>query len=160
MLNELQIKKLLKKSLEQFIDSLKSRSLYFAQYEAECKAYMKVLNDKEMLNRYEFLNIDNSKVLLKELEEYIEENDRVSRAINNIFKEAGYGEVRVITDTGILVRDIHDKYKLHDYLYTVDEDKDIIYIRDYDDKLIFEKFIQSYQKPFSFTIDKKIQEEI
>lgn len=160
MLNELQIKKIFKKSLEKFIDSLKSRSLYFAQYEAECKTYMKVLNDKEMLNKYEFLNIDNSKVLLKELEEYIEENDRVAKAINNIFKEAGYGEVRVITDTGILVRDIHDQYKLHDYLYTVDEDKDIIYIRDYDDKLVFEKFIQSYQKPFSFTIDKKIQEEI
>ena len=145
MLNELQIKKLLKKSLEKFIDSLKSRGLYFAQYEAECQAYMKVLNDKEMLNRYEFLNIDNSKVLLKEIEEYIEENDRVAKAIKNIFKEAGYGEIRVITDTGILVRDIHDQYKLHDYLYTVDEDKDIIYIRDYDDILVFEKTIQNYQ---------------
>ena len=155
MLNELQIKKLLKKSLEKFIDSLKSRSLYFAQYEAECKAYMKVLNDKEMLNKYEFLHIDNSPVLLKELEEYIEENDRVAKAINNIFKEAGYGEVRVITDTGILVRDIHDQYELHDYLYAVDEDKDIIYIRDYDDKLVFEKSIQSYQEPFAFTINEK-----
>ena len=155
MLNELQIKKLLKKSLEQYIRSLSSSSLYFAQYEAECKAYMKVLNDKEMLNKYEFLHIDNSPVLLKELEEYIEENDRVAKAINNIFKETGYGEVRVITDTGILVRDINDQYKLHDYLYTVDEDKDIIYIRDYDDKLVFEKSIQSYQEPFAFTINEK-----
>ena len=153
MLKELQIKKLLKKSLEQYIKSLGSRSLYFAQYEAECKAYIKVLNDKEMLNKYEFLNIDNSKVLLKELEEYIEENDRVAKAINNIFKEAGQ-EVKLITDSGILVINPTDKYKLDDYEYTVDEDKDIIYIRDIDNILVFEKFISSYQKPFSFTINK------
>ena len=60
MLKELEVKKLLKKSLEQFINSLNSRNLYFAQYEAECNAYMNVLNDKEMLNKYEFLNINNS----------------------------------------------------------------------------------------------------
>lgn len=153
MLKELEVKKLLKKSLEQFINSLNSRNLYFAQYEAECNAYMNVLNDKEMLNKYEFLNINNSKVLLKELEDYIEENDRVAKAINNIFKEAGY-EVKLITNSGILVINPTDKYKLDDYKYTVDEDNDIIYIRDNDDILVFEKFIQSYQKPFSFTIDK------
>lgn len=153
MLKELEVKKLLKKSLEQFINSLNSRNLYFAQYEAECNAYMKVLNDKEMLNKYEFLNINNSKVLLKELEDYIEGNDRVAKAINNIFKEAGY-EVKLITNSGILVINPTDKYKLDDYKYTVDEDNDIIYIRDNDDILVFEKFIQSYQKPFSFTIDK------
>lgn len=153
MLKELEVKKLLKKSLEQFINSLNSRNLYFAQYEAECNAYMNVLNDKEMLNKYEFLNINNSKVLLKELEDYIEENDRVAKAINNIFKEAGY-KVKLITNSGILVINPTDKYKLDDYKYTVDEDNDIIYIRDNDDILVFEKFIQSYQKPFSFTIDK------
>ena len=153
MLNELQIKKLLKESLKKYIDSLKSRSLYFAQYEAECKAYMKVLNDKEMLNKYEFLHIDNSPVLLKELEEYIEENDRVAKAINNIFKEAGY-EVKSIGESYILVNNPHDQYKLDDYEYTVNEEKDIIYIRDDNDKLVFEKFIQSYQQPFSFTINK------
>ena len=153
MLKELEVKKLLKKSLERFINSLNSRNLYFAQYEAECNAYMNVLNDKEMLNKYEFLNINNSKVLLKELEDYIEENDRVAKAINNIFKEAGY-EVKLITNSGILVINPTDKYKLDDYKYTVDEDNDIIYIRDNDDILVFEKFIQSYQKPFSFTIDK------
>ena len=153
MLKELEVKKLLKKSLEQFINSLNSRNLYFAQYEAECNAYMNVLNDKEMLNKYEFLNINNSKVLLKELEDYIEENDRVAKAINNIFKEAGY-EVKLITNSGILVINPTDKYKLDDYKYTVDEDNDIIYIRDNDDILVFEKFIQSYQEPFSFTIDK------
>ena len=153
MLKELEVKKLLKKSLEQFINSLNSRNLYFAQYEAECNAYMNVLNDKEMLNKYEFLNINNSKVLLKELEDYIEENDRVAKAINNIFKEAGY-EVQLITNSGRLVINPTEKYKLDDYKYTVDEDNDIIYIRDNDDILVFEKFIQSYQKPFSFTIDK------
>ena len=144
MLNELQIKKLLKKSLEKYINSLKSSSLYFAQYEAECKAYMKVLNDKEMLNKYEFLNIDNSKVLLKELEEYIEENDRVSRAINNILKEAEY-EVSSIGENYILVKKPYDKFRLDTYEYTVDTDNDVIYIRDEDDILVFEKSIQSYQ---------------
>ena len=154
MLNELQIKKLLKESLKKYIDSLKSTSLYFAQYEAECKAYINVLNDKDMLDKYKFLNVDNSPVLLKELEEYIEENDRVAKAINNIFKEAGYGEVKSIGESYILVKNPHDQYKLDDYEYTVDESNDVIYIRDNDDKLVFEKFIQSYQKPFSFTIDK------
>ena len=154
MLNELQIKKLLKESLKKYIDSLKSTSLYFAQYEAECKAYINVLNDKDMLDKYKFLNVDNSPVLLKELEEYIEENDRVAKAINNIFKEAGYGEVKSIGESYILVRDPHDQYKINDYEYTIDEENDVIYIRDCDDKLVFEKFIQSYQEPFSFTINK------
>lgn len=74
MLNELQVKNLLKNSLFKYIRALERRSLYYVEYEAECKAYINVLNNKEMLNKYEFLNIDNSKVLLKELEQYIESN--------------------------------------------------------------------------------------
>lgn len=75
MLDEIKVKKLLRTSLFQYIDSLESSNLYFVEYEAKCKAYMEVLDDKDLLSRYEFLHIDNAKKFFKELDEELNVND-------------------------------------------------------------------------------------
>ena len=73
--------------------------------------------------------------------------NRVEKAIKNIFKENGY-EVLEITDDTILASKI-DKHK---YTYTIDNDTMVIKNRQ--GRIVFEKFIQSYQESFSFTINK------
>ena len=40
-------------------------------------------------------------------------------------------------------------------IYSYEVKDDIITIKNKNNQIVFEKFIQSYQKPFSFTINKK-----
>ena len=143
MLNELQIKKLFKKELEEYIKSLTSNGIYFMKYEAACRAYMNVLNDEEMLYKYKWLGIENARELLKELEEYIEENDKISKAIKNILKEAGYKMSRAGGGT-VSFKPFDDEYKLYIYEYAVSEEGDIIYIIDDDHNVAFRKNIKDY----------------
>ena len=143
MLNELQIKKLLKKELEEYIDSLTSPGIYFMKYEAKCKAYMNVLNDKEMLDKYNWLDIDSAKELLEDIEAYIEENDKISKVIKNILEEAGYRDFNIGSNT-VSFKPLNDEYKLYIYEYAVSEEDGIIYIMDEDGNVAFRKNIKDY----------------
>ena len=73
MLDEKSVKKLLKTALFEYIRSLESSGIYFIKYEEKCKAYMEVLDDKDLLSRYDFLSIDSAKELFKELDEELNE---------------------------------------------------------------------------------------
>lgn len=93
MLNEEQVKDILIKSTNEFIRSLESSSLYYAQYESEMKTCMKILDDKDMLKRYEFICIDKAKLLLNELGRiYID----LKEVITNIFE---YKKIEIIAIT-------------------------------------------------------------
>lgn len=91
--------------------------------------------------------------MLNELEQV-----RVTRAIENILKEVGY---KKIVSIGF------EKYGLHDgdiiAISNLDRQRvfnfivknDVIYIKNRTTgQTLFEKFISSYQEPFSFTIVK------
>ena len=65
-------------------------------------------------------------------------NDRVVKAINNIFKEAGY-KVISITENTITTR------KFEERIYTYKIDGDLIVIKNRMGLKAFEKSIQSYQ---------------
>ena len=86
------------------------------------------------------------------------DQERVTKAIENILKEAGY---RKIVSIGFEKFGIHDG----DIIAISDLDRqrvfnfivknDVIYIKNRTTgQTLFEKFISSYQKPFSFTINK------
>ena len=64
----------------------------------------------------------------------------IERAIVNIFNEEGY-EVLNITENTIKAK----KYIEAIYSYEVDNDKDIIVIRNRQNRIVFEKYISSYQ---------------
>lgn len=76
--------------------------------------------------------------------------DRIEKAINTIIAENG-GEVVAISEDRIVIRNSMDIERI--YSYEVKDD--IITIKNKNNQIVFEKFIQSYQKPFSFTINKK-----
>ena len=65
-------------------------------------------------------------------------NDRVVKAINNIFKEAGH-KVISITENTITTR------KFEERIYTYKIDEDLIVIKNRMGLKAFEKSIQSYQ---------------
>lgn len=66
--------------------------------------------------------------------------NRIEKAIVNIFKEEGY-EVLNITENTIKAK----KYIEAIYTYEVDNDNDIIVIRNRQNRIVFDKFISSYQ---------------
>ena len=65
-------------------------------------------------------------------------NDRVVKAINNIFKEAGQKDIS-ITENTITTRKIEER------TYTYKIDGDLIVIKNRMGLKVFEKSIQSYQ---------------
>lgn len=73
---------------------------------------------------------------------------RIEKAINNIFKELG---LRVEGIEGNKITTDTDEYKV--LTYTVDDDKDLIVIKTQMGRTIAEKYISSYQKAFTVTID-------
>lgn len=72
--------------------------------------------------------------------------DRIERAIINIFKEEGY-EVLNITENTIKAK------KYIEAIYSYEIDNDIIVIRNRQNRIVFDKFISSYQDKFTYTID-------
>ena len=74
--------------------------------------------------------------------------NRIEKAIVNIFKEEGY-EVLNITENTIKAK----KYIEAIYTYEVDNDNDIIVIRNRQNRIVFDKFISSYQDKFTYSID-------
>lgn len=78
-------------------------------------------------------------------------DNRVEKAIINIFKEAGH-KVISISDDGTMIVNIMGEERL--YKYKVKAEEDIVTIINKRGIIIAERFISSYQNPFSFTIDK------
>ena len=71
--------------------------------------------------------------------------DRIERAIINIFKEEGY-EVLNITENTIKAK------KYIEAIYNYEVNDDIIVIRNRQNRIVFDKFISSYQDKFTYTI--------
>lgn len=71
--------------------------------------------------------------------------DRIERAIINIFNEEGY-EVLNITENTIKAK------KYIEAIYSYEIDNDIIVIRNRQNRIVFDKFISSYQDKFTYTI--------
>lgn len=65
MLQEKEIKELLKKALEKYVLHLERNSLDYNTYEGEIKAYLNVLNREDLKIRY--LSLDKAKELLNKL---------------------------------------------------------------------------------------------
>lgn len=72
--------------------------------------------------------------------------DRIERAIINIFKEEGY-EVLNITENTIKAK------KYIEAIYNYEVNDDIIVIRNRQNRIVFDKFISSYQDNFTYSID-------
>lgn len=72
--------------------------------------------------------------------------DRIERAIINIFKEEGY-EVLNITENTIKAK------KYIEAIYNYEVNDDIIVIRNRQNRIVFDKFISSYQDKFTYSID-------
>lgn len=72
--------------------------------------------------------------------------DRIEIAIINIFKEEGY-EVLNITENTIKAK------KYIEAIYSYEIDNDIIVIRNRQNRIVFDKFISSYQDKFTYSID-------
>ena len=72
--------------------------------------------------------------------------DRIERAIINIFKEEGY-EVLNITENTIKAK------RYIEAIYNYEVNDDIIVIRNRQNRIVFDKFISSYQDKFTYTID-------
>lgn len=72
--------------------------------------------------------------------------DRIERAIINIFKEEGY-EVLNITENTIKAK------KYIEAIYNYEVNDDIIVIRNKQNRIVFDKFISSYQDKFTYSID-------
>lgn len=71
--------------------------------------------------------------------------DRIERAIVNIFNEEGY-EVLNITENTIKAK------KYIEAIYNYEVNDDIIVIRNKQNRIVFDKFISSYQDKFTYTI--------
>lgn len=65
MLNEDEIRELLKESLEKYIKTLHSSDFKCFEHKAEAVAYMKVLNNENLTVKY--MDIDKAKELLNKL---------------------------------------------------------------------------------------------
>ena len=86
------------------------------------------------------------------------EQERVTRAIENILKEVGYKKIVSIGfekfgkhDGDIIAISDLDRQRVFNFIVK----NDVIYIKNRTTgQTLFEKFISSYQKPFSFTINK------
>ena len=72
--------------------------------------------------------------------------NRIEKAIVNIFKEEGY-EVLNITENTIKAK------KYIEAIYSYEIDNDIIVIRNRQNRIVFDKFISSYQDKFTYSID-------
>ena len=72
--------------------------------------------------------------------------DRIEIAIINIFKEEGY-EVLNITENNIKAK------KYIEAIYNYEVNDDIIVIRNKQNRIVFDKFISSYQDKFTYSID-------
>ena len=86
------------------------------------------------------------------------DQERITKAIENILKEAGYKEIVSIGfekfgihDGDIIAISNLDRQRVFNFIVK----NDIIYIKNRTTgQTLFEKFISSYQEPFSFTINK------
>ena len=72
--------------------------------------------------------------------------NRIERAIINIFKEEGY-EVLNITENNIKAK------RYIEAIYNYEVNDDIIVIRNKQNRIVFDKFISSYQDKFTYSID-------
>ena len=72
--------------------------------------------------------------------------NRIERAIINIFKEEGY-EVLNITENNIKAK------RYIEAIYNYEVNDDIIVIRNRQNRIVFDKFISSYQDKFTYSID-------
>lgn len=79
------------------------------------------------------------------------EKSRIEKAIHNIFKEVGHNVIS-ISDDGTITVDIHGEQRI--YKYKIKAEEDTITIINKKEIIIAERFISSYQEPFSFTINK------
>ena len=79
------------------------------------------------------------------------EKSRIEKAIHNIFKEDGH-KVISISDDGTITGNIHGEQRI--YKYKIKAEEDTITIFNKKGIIIAERFISSYQEPFSFTIDR------
>ena len=79
------------------------------------------------------------------------EKSRIEKAIHNIFKEDGH-KVISISDDGTITGNIHGEQRI--YKYKIKAEEDTITIFNKKGIIIAEHFIQSYQEPFSFVIDR------
>ncbi len=68
MLHEIDVLYLLKESADNYISSLNGRGFDWTEYEGQIKAYLKVLNDKELNYKYKYIDIDRAKVLIGDVE--------------------------------------------------------------------------------------------
>ena len=77
-------------------------------------------------------------------------DNRIEKAIHNIFKEDGYKIVMIDASGEIVARNRFDMQRV--YSYKIKDD--VITIKNKQGLPVYEKCISSYQEPFSFTIDK------
>lgn len=68
MLHEIDVLYLLKESADNYISSLNGRGFDWTEYEGQIKAYLKVLNDKELNYKYKYIDIERAKVLIGDVE--------------------------------------------------------------------------------------------
>ena len=68
MLHEIDVLYLLKESATNYISALNTRDFNWMEYEGQIKAYLKVLNDKELNYKYKYIDIDRAKVLIGDVE--------------------------------------------------------------------------------------------
>lgn len=67
MLHEIDVLQLLKESAENYISALNSRDFNWLAYEGQIKAYLKVLDDKELNYKYKYIDIEKAEVLIEDL---------------------------------------------------------------------------------------------
>ena len=84
-------------------------------------------------------------------------DNRVEKAIINILKEARYKKI-VSVGFGVMTLDDGEIIAINEFdmqrVFTFKVKDDVIYIKNRTTgQTVFEKYISSYQKPFSFTIN-------
>ena len=67
MIHEVDVLYLLKESADNYISALNARDIDWMEYEGQIKAYLKVLDDKELNYKYKYMDIERAKVLIEDL---------------------------------------------------------------------------------------------
>jgi len=73
MITELQLLELLEGVTRDYLRNLEINSLHYAESNAEVNAYLRVLNNEELNNKYKYLDINNAKKLLIDIKRYKKE---------------------------------------------------------------------------------------
>lgn len=67
MLDRIQVIELLHKATEDYIRALDINDLGFAEHKAQIVAYLKVLDNEAIADKYKYVDIDKAKDLLKDI---------------------------------------------------------------------------------------------